>query len=766
MLERADVWRGLPWILLLGIAAVPLFFSGCEGGRGSATTVPRPTFVETATCAKCHADQHGKWMGSDHQLAMQLADEKSVLGNFNDAPFTHQGVTSSFFRKDGKFMVRTDGPDGKLTDFEIKYTFGVRPLQQYLIELDRGRLQALTICWDTKNKQWYHLYPNEKIPHDDELHWTGPNFNWNYMCADCHSTHLRKNYDLVTDSYKTEFSHINVDCQACHGPGSAHVDWAEARQRGEQKETALKGLTVSLKNADTVALTENCARCHARRHLIHAPFEHGERFLDHQRPQLLAENLYHADGQILDEVYVYGSFVQSPMYHRGVKCTDCHDPHTARVRADGNALCVQCHNPAPPKDRFPTLKPADYQATAHHHHMPGTPGASCVECHMPSKTYMQVDPRRDHSFRVPRPDLTVKIGTPNACSHCHQDKGAKWAADAVATWFPGGRQTTPHFAEVFNAARQGRPEAGTALAAIIGNDQQPAIVRSTALFHLRAFGPRASVTAAATSVSDPDPLVRSVAAGGIEGVAPQSRLLLLAPLMTDPVRAVRIEAARALVTVPAEMFTPEQRSAYDKALAEFVTAQGVTADRPGSHLNLAVLAADQGDRAKAEAEYRAALQLDPNFLPARMNLANFYNTAGRNDEAEKQLREVVRQAPTSGDGFYSLGLLLAEMNRLEEAATHLGRAAALMPDRVRIRYNHALALQRLHRYDEAEVALLKAYQTEPGNSDVVGALMHFYVEKRQWKDAQPYLDMLLQRAPNHPELLEMQRKIQAGLNDQ
>jgi cytochrome c553 len=363
---------------------------------------------------------------------MQPASGETVLGDFDNASLNQFGVTSSFYMKDGKFMVRTEGTDGKLQDYEIKYTFGVEPLQQYLIDFPGGRMQALSLAWDSRTKErggqrWFHLYPDEKINHDDELHWTQPSQNWNSMCAECHSTRLEKNYDPLNKAFDTCWSEIDVSCEACHGPGSEHVSWAEQKP-GWKKLEASKGLSILLDERKGVHWKidtktgnatrsearnsnneiEMCARCHARRSPISDGYVHGEPLLDHYLPRLLDEGMYHADGQIDDEVYVYGSFVQSKMFHAGVTCSDCHEPHSLKLRAPGNGVCLQCH----------TAK--KYDAESHYFHKLGSTGASCAECHMPPKKFMVIDPRHDHSIRIPRPDLSVELGTPNACNNCHE----------------------------------------------------------------------------------------------------------------------------------------------------------------------------------------------------------------------------------------------------------------------------------------------------------------------------------------------------------
>jgi predicted CXXCH cytochrome family protein len=352
-----------------------------------AAAVMPPTFVGSQACAGCHADATKAWTGSQHARAMQEATEQNVLGDFADRRFEHRGSSAVFSRRDGKFFVRTDGPDGKAADFEIRYTFGVEPLQQYLIELPGGRLQALTVAWDIAGKRWFSLYPNETVPAHDELHWTRRQQNWNFMCADCHSTNLRKNYDAATDTFATAWSEIHVGCESCHGPGSNHVVWA-AKPDGDPR----KGLTVILderagvrwamdaktgnstrsKLRDADKEIEVCAQCHARRAQIAEGYHAGKPLLDHYVPTLLVEHAYHADGQQRDEVYNWGSFLQSKMYRQGVTCSDCHDPHSGHLKAAGNALCAQCHSPE------------KYAAKTHHFHAAGSEGAHCVNCHMPT----------------------------------------------------------------------------------------------------------------------------------------------------------------------------------------------------------------------------------------------------------------------------------------------------------------------------------------------------------------------------------------------
>jgi predicted CXXCH cytochrome family protein len=695
---------------------------------------------------------------------MQPATAETVLGDFADALFAQFPVMTRFFERDGRFFVNTEGPDGANADFEVKYTFGVYPLQQYLIEFPGERLQCLTIAWDTREKRWFSLYPDERIPPGDPLHWTGRSQRWNIMCADCHSTDLRKSYDVATDRYEMGWSDIDVGCEACHGPGSEHVAKAEAAEAAGVPLSGDGGLVVSYAKGDSRYEVDTCAPCHSRRHRVSGGSRFDPPFLDHFMPELLRPGLYHADGQVDGEVYVYGSFTQSQMYHRGVRCSDCHEPHGLALRATGNALCVRCHSPTP-DPRFPTLTAKAYHSIEHHFHPPGAPGTQCVDCHMRAKIFMGVDSRHDHSLRVPRPDLSLAIGTPNACNDCHADRSAEWSLAAVEKWYGPERRQGFHYGVVFAAARAGYREAEPGLAALAVDSEMPAIVRATALELLGRYEPTPEAfTATANASYDGDALVRAAALAALDRLPAEQRLPIAAPHLDDLVRAVRVEAARVLAGVPRERLAPAQRRAFGAALGESQQAQQAMADTAAAHFNLAVLRADLGDLERAEESYRTAIEMDPEFLPARFNLATFYNGIRRNAEAEQVLRDALARFPDEGELHYSLGLLLSEEQRLPEAADELARAADLLPGRARVRYNFALALQHLERRVEAEAALLAAHEIDRGDPAIVHAVAIFYVQQGAWARARPYAEKLIALAPGAPGPIQMLERIDAELS--
>ncbi|UCE85699.1 MAG: tetratricopeptide repeat protein [Deltaproteobacteria bacterium] len=721
-----------------------------------------PTYVGSQACASCHPKPLEDWRGSHHDLAMQPADASTVLGDFDGAAYTYGGVTSTFHRRDGRFVIRTDGPDGALRDYEVAYAFGVDPLQQYLIRFPGGRLQASGIAWDTRpaaegGQRWFHLYPDEVIAHDDALHWTGPNQNWNFMCSECHSTHVRKNYRFEEDRFETSWAEIDVACEACHGPGSAHVTWAEAVARGERVAgSGGDGLVVAFGDdaswlfepgATTArrsqpprsrAEIEMCARCHSRRALVSEAYVHGGPLMDTHVPALLDEGLYHADGQILDEVYVYGSFLQSRMYARGVSCSDCHEPHGLALRAEGNALCATCH------------RAEHYDRRAHHFHEPGSAAARCVACHMPARTYMVVDPRRDHGFRVPRPDLTRALGTPNACGDCHADRGVAWAEDQLDAWYGEARERRPHFAAALHAARRGQPQAGRALVELVDDPEQPAIARATALRLLRDLPSAEAQASVERALRDADPLVRAAALEALESRAPSARLRLAEPRLRDPVRVVRLRAASALASVPADRFDAAGRAALERALDEYRDAQWLNADRPDAHLNLGLLHAQRGEFESARAAYESALRLDPEFVPASVNLADLYRMQARDADGARVLLRALEVAPESAELHHALGLLRVRQGRLPDALDALARAAALAPDRTRYAYVYGVALHSSDQGERALSVLAQAHARRPGDRDLLVGLATISRERGDLVAALGYARKLAALAPDDP----------------
>ena len=739
-----------------------------------AASAGEATFAGSKVCAGCHQTEGKLWHSSQHRHAMAHATDKSVLGDFKDASFQYFDVQSRFFRKDGKFFVETDGPDGKLATYEVKYTFGVDPLQQYLIEFPDGRLQALSIAWDSRPKdkggqRWFHLYPNENIRHDDVLHWTKLNQNWNFMCAECHSTGVQKNYDAATDRFATKWAEISVGCEACHGAGSRHVAWAQDRKSwwpGSKQEDRTKGLVVQFDERAGTTWTQNdktgmpqrngmplgsrkevetCGLCHARRAQFSEKWVPGQPLANTHLPTPMYRNLTYADGQMRDieELYNYLPFKQSKMFASGVTCSDCHDPHSAALRAPGDGVCLQCHTPA------------KYTSASHHHHEKASSPVSCASCHMPERTYMVIDHRHDHSFRIPRPDLSAKQDTPNACNDCHSDKSAQWAASAIETWFGPRREGFQTYAPAFHAAWTQLPDAEKLLSEVASDGNAPAVARASALIELAAYLSPANLNLARQGLADIDPMVR-MAALDMLGRVPANQLWpIVSPLLSDPVQGVRIRAVAMLAAVPSASQPEADRERFDRAAAEFIAAQRLNADRPEARVTLANFLMQRGQATEAEAEYKAARRLNPQFAPAAINLADLYRSLGREDDGVAVLRDAVATTPQDAGLRYAVGLALVRQKKQDDALAELKRAVELAPDQAHYSYVYAVGLHSAGRIDEAIAALKDNLTKHPMDRESLLALVSFYRDSGNIASALEYAQRLAQISPNDRRITDL-----------
>ena len=609
---------------------------------------------------------------------MQPATPRTVLGQFDDVTVEHYGIRSRLFRQGDAFWVHTEGPDGTMQDFRVDYVLGVAPLQQYMVEFPQSpepdgptsglpRIQVLPLCWDTVNHRWFYLDPpdvSDRLDPRDDLHWTGIAQRWNTMCGECHTTDFRKNFtpgpmtsladhaparvnqaDHRAGTYQSNFSEMNVSCEACHGPASVHLELARQRFPGwnRQRGYGLANLKLSAEHQ-----IQSCAPCHSRRGVIHGGYRSGEDFHDYFQSSLLTWPTYYPDGQLLDENFEHGSFVQSKMYHKGIRCTDCHDPHSARLKHQGNELCTSCHqHPA-----------ARYDSAAHHFHQPGSPGSQCVNCHMPTTTYMNVHARRDHSLRIPRPDLSLQLGTPNACAACHLepgnigtetaaqlalyqdwlaaaragdqpvvdelDRANRWCDQACEKWYGPLRRREEHWGLAIAAGQNRQPDAVERLQRLLATrgEAAPAIARATALQVLGEIDPVAAGQQAVLAVGDAHPLVRSVAVSGLSGLpVPTQAVGLLEEALSDPSRLVRIEAARQLLDFPRSLHSSQASGRWQQALSELKQGAQYNNDRAGGHLMLGGIAERLGMDRQAIEHYETSIVVEPAATGPRTNLA-------------------------------------------------------------------------------------------------------------------------------------------------
>ncbi len=707
-------------------------------------------FVGSQQCQSCHQQEFSAWQGSHHDMAMKHATEQSVLANFNNVTVKEGTKLNKFFKKGQEFWVNIAGPKGKFNDYQIKYTFGFEPLQQYMVEFDDGRVQLIPFAWDSRTKaqggqRWFNLYP-EFTENHQEFFWTNTGQNWNYMCADCHSTNVEKNFDEKTNSYQTTFSEINVGCEACHGPASEHINWTKAAKKYDNKgfsRNLKKQVTQWLQKPGINTLkpkaihnsqqTLVCAQCHSRRtqisnnsHIDKNDF--GERYL----LSLITDDNYYADGQVYNENFVYGSFLQSKMAKNGVVCSNCHDPHSAKLTMPQETVCLQCHQ-------------ADtYAQPSHHQHKADSAGAQCVNCHMPETTYMKIDSRRDHGWHKPNPSLANQFATPDTCLSCHQEKDSDWSNQYVSKWF--NKQHAPKsepFTPIFALADTGYQGIAQHLSKIAQSHEYADIIRASALTRMTNYPDTNTLIAIARSAKHSDSNIRRGAIEGAASIQPAEKWRILSPLLTDDILAVRSEAAMALVPLW-EMLSTEQKNQLQPALDDYLAIQSFNADRGYAHTNKAIVLGYQNRITEALSAYQKSMQIEPYFAAAYVNMAELYKRQGQEKKAIETLQLGITASPSDSSIPHSLGLAYIRDKDIKQAQYFLGSAAALAQNNARYYYVYALALAS-NQTKAAETNMQKAYQLS-GDPQHLYALCEMQV-KRAAFEAEQCLNRLAKFAP-------------------
>ncbi len=776
------------------LVATLLFLGVSLTGSVSANPLPPRDstngYVGSHKCQSCHTDEYQQWQLSDHSKSMQTATSEFVLGDFSDITVTFHGVTSRLYRNGDSFLIDTQNAEGQLITYPILYTFGFYPLQQYLVETGSGHIQALNIAWDSRDKttggqRWFHLREDQEITSQDLFFWSRHFQNWNNRCSDCHSTNVDRNYDPKTHSYNTTFAEINVACEACHGPAQKHIEIVAAN---DQRHLDGSGNTTNQNSIGTSGFTQKaqpplswkftpgesiaqphgkknddninmCGDCHSLRTQL-VPKAQGHEFNDSSLLQLITMGPYFADGQIQQETFVLGSFLQSKMYEQGVTCANCHNPHSGKVFSESNKLCSQCH------------KPEVFDTQSHHHHPQNSSGAACVNCHMPERTYMQVDDRRDHSFTIPRPDLSIALSVPDACTTCHENrevdkqdgnlsekslptKDAHWAATQLERW--GVINDQPHWATLNHRAFLTDPLVTRGITNIAKADELPDLIRASLLQQLAPFPSRVSITTAHLSMQDPNPLVRRAAAASLRNASAQIRWQALRPFLNDDSRSVRFQIANTLADLLNQLPTAQQPE-LSGLIDEYRDSLLVSRDSPAGQLSLAELAVRLGNSHAAKQHYLHALLIEPNYVPALLNLADYYRQAGQSAKSEELLNRALTVAPDSGASHYSYGLMLIRKKEYQNALGHLKSAVQKLDASPGYAYAYAVALEHQGELTQAIQALADANDKWPNQYDLLVALVLYCDQAGDTTSAYAYLSSLSALAPHAPKVRELVNK--------
>ena len=730
-------------VVLLGGCAEPetADTTPADSAQSSPALPPVPaevsSYVGSEICADCHAEAYQQWQNSHHDLALQVGTAGSVLAD-QSAEFANTTIQA----ESGSLRFQTDTSEQPL---EPRYTFGVAPLQQYVIDGGNGAWQTHPIAWDSRpaeagGQRWFSLY-DEDFPAGDPMHWQGRANRWNSQCADCHSTAVVKGYDPESRSYETTYQVEDVSCEACHGPGSAHT--------ADPENSSLLGLTTQSEQINA------CAPCHSRRGQIAEGFQPHKAYLDHYSPRLISPGLYYPDGQILDEVYVWGSFTQSRMHKAGVTCGNCHDPHSATLKRPGNETCTFCHQASPPTDfAAAATTGAAYDSPEHHFHPAGSEGAACVSCHMPAETYMGVDDRRDHSFRIPRPDLSQLLGTPDPCTACHEGETAEWAAAELAARF--GSREPDHFGVAFAAADAGAAEADAELARLVSDTGQPIMVRASALARLGAYNRGYTMDAIRLARKD-EPLLRFAAPLAAASLSPERAWRLLAPLLDDDLRAVRHQTVSALL--PTLQADPGYRERLEPHLRTWIEEQSLNLDFPETLTNLAGAYASLGNLPEAESALTESLALQANWVPGLVSLADLFRATGRDPEAGPLLEKALALSPDQPEVAYAYALWLYRQGRLNEGLPLLETAARQAPGQRQYAYAWAIALNDAGQSEQSVTVLSALLQRWPEDPDLLIATVTILRDQGRFAEALPLLDRLIQQQPGNRELLQFREAL-------
>jgi tetratricopeptide (TPR) repeat protein len=664
-------------------------------------------YIGNKSCIDCHQTEVSNWQQSHHAKAMLAATDETVLGNFNNVKFESENAWTVFNRDEQGFYIQTGnkGEDGKR--YAVPYVFGFYPLQQILVDIGSGKLQAYTVTWDSRSladggQRWYNLYSDTHIP-DTPFDWQGQFNNWNTRCAECHSTDLTRGYDVNTDSYNTTWSEINVSCEACHGPASQHLALKKAKKNavnsgfekplqkhndwvfadGETTAVRLQKTDISLDHGQV----DQCAACHSRRVALTDGAGVGN-FSQHYIPRLAVADLYHVDGQILDEVYVYGSFSQSKMASAGVVCSNCHEPHSGKILSQDNTLCLQCH------------LPAAFATPEHTLHAQDSKGSLCIDCHMPTKRYMGVDDRRDHAYRVPNPWVNEVLGTPDVCLSCHQDKDSLWSQaqlqDKKGKIFADFSDIGP--AILLNLQD---PHKGQALIAkLVADENQPAMRRAVLLGYLD-LQQTANLEVLNNAANDRQSLVKLGVISALESAPYPMQLQIGFGLLYDEHKNVRLQAIRLLAPALRQSVPEKAQEQLQEALMEAVVTYQQQPDLLSAQLALADLAYKIGDLQQAQIQYLNALTLQPSFLPAKLNLASIYRETNQLEKAKALLQQILAFEENHAMALHNLGLIFVIEKQWPQALDALKRATQIEPANPRFAFVYILGLEAGGKVDEA-----------------------------------------------------------------
>lgn len=628
-------------------------------------------------CGACHKQQFLEWANSDHAWAFRTIQPKLDAQAFHGQKFDN-GVERLLFSTGAQQnRLITDTDSGQT--WIARHALGKTPLVQYLVEAPDGGFHTTEAAWDVHQREWFDVFGNDPRKDGNWGHWRGRGMNWNTQCAWCHMSGFRKNYNTDEDRYHSTWKEPGVTCIQCHEIKDSPDVTTGCMAGGKE------GATLSLQQ-----MHDNCATCHARREELDDQFRVGDCFDDHYKLELpTREGIFYANGMQQDEDYCETGLRLSRMGKAGVTCLDCHNPHTGTLKLtqEDNALCLRCHanGSLVGKVKAPVIDPIKHSPCP-----PDSKGARCVECHMPESFYMARDPRRDHSFNSPDPQLSIEYGIPNACTKCHRDMSNERAAEIVSRFYEASENTkkSRQRTRAVCHAWQRQNHFHTDLLAALAVEENGAW-RATLLELLADCSGYPEVGEAALKhLTDESPLARAAAVR----ILAERNSSHAWKALKDPRRVVRNEAGWSL-----RQNLPKSNQARQESEA---TAR-FQADQPPGAMKLARFASEDGRNNEADRWYRKAIQWDPSGIVARHDYALFLSRLGRNHDALTQLETALSLAPEDADLHFKKALCLIELNRTEEGLKSLDKAISLQPQFLRAIYNRAILHHRQGHIEQA-----------------------------------------------------------------
>ena len=580
---------------------------------GDARALAAEGYTGVATCAECHQEEHALWSQTAHARAMTPATPEFVQGDFeSDTVHTYDGQTYHMVRRGDRYIIRAPTRDGRVADFPVLYTLGARQHETYLTRFPDGRIQVLPVYWDLIEKRWYDaaegtLEFGRAFTPNDYLFWANQGRTWNDRCFDCHASQVRKNYDIEKNEYNTALGDLSINCETCHGPGKTHVTfWREALNdpnlagRGETSLIRATSLSPSKQ-------VEICAQCHATKTILRSGYKPGDPFLDFYEINLIDDaDSFWPDGLVRKLAYPYLQFAGSQCFQKAdLTCTGCHANHGSdrpvELTADpaGGALCARCH---------PDVM-ADIPA--HTFHRPAGKGSDCKACHMPEMflNYLTVT---DHRLAVPVPDVTRRLGIPNACNQagCHSGETPEWASEKSTAWWGDYQSDRVARTQAIAWGREGDARGLAELVRIVDDALEDPLLRGGAASLIGRIGEESALPTLLAALEDTNQVVRSRAALAVGAIGHPVAIPLLKKLVQDPVYSVRVRAAFSLVQLDYVPPTDTDRRAFQSALTEHeATSLGILADSPNTHVTLGQAHERLNQYEAAGVSYRRALRV-------------------------------------------------------------------------------------------------------------------------------------------------------------